>query len=269
MFLRLLTIETRKTLKHPALWIGLGGLVLLLAFTTLIEHAQIIASYKPAVGGLERDLLSGLSFFSWIGILVYAVTASVISAFDYPDRSLQLWLTRGVPRPMLLLARLTVTLFFGLLMVAFAFAAILGLASISRLIFFGHIDATNLNLNALLPSSLRVFWSALPDLALTMLAAVITRSPLYAAGATIVYGTVLEGLLARLSDRFPILVHYLPASLAQVMQVNNLALDLSAPPLPPDAASMPEVRAVFAIGLIFIALSALSLAIFSRQDLGG
>ena len=26
MFLRLLAIETRKTLMHPALWIGLGGL---------------------------------------------------------------------------------------------------------------------------------------------------------------------------------------------------------------------------------------------------
>ncbi len=30
MFLRLLLIETRKTFKHPALWIGLAGLVLLL-----------------------------------------------------------------------------------------------------------------------------------------------------------------------------------------------------------------------------------------------
>ena len=145
MFLRLLVIETRKTFKHPALWIGLGGLVFLLALTTPIEHAQIVASYQPATGGLEQDLLSGLSFFSWIGILVYAVTASVISAFDYPDRSLQLWLTRGVPRTMLLLARLTVTLFFGLLMVCFAILAMLGLAAISCLLFFGSVDASNHN----------------------------------------------------------------------------------------------------------------------------
>ena len=223
MFLRLLGIETRKTLKHPALWIGLGGLVFLLAITTLIEHAQIVASYQPAGGGLEQDLLSGLSFFSWIGILVYAVTASVISAFDYPDRSLQLWLTRGVPRPMLFLSRLTVILFFGLLMVCVAIFAMLGLASISRLLFFGSVDASNLNLTALLPAILRVLWSALPYLALTVLAAVITRSPLFAASGTIVYGTVLENLLAGLSDRFPTLVRYLPSSLAQVLQVNNLA----------------------------------------------
>ena len=207
-----------------------------------------------------------LSSRHWI--LVYAVTASVISAFDYPDRSLQLWLTRGVPRPMLILSRLAVTLFFGLLMVVFAIFAILGLAAISRLLFFGRVDTSNLNGAAIPLTILRVFWSALPYLALTVLAAVITRSPLYAAGTTIVYGTVLEGLLASLSDRFPTLVRYLPASLAQVMQSRNLALDLSAPPLPPDAAIMPELRAVFAIGLIFIVLSALSLAIFSRQDLG-
>jgi ABC-type transport system involved in multi-copper enzyme maturation permease subunit len=141
MFLRLLAIETRKTLKHPALWIGLGGLVFLLSLVTLIEHAQIANGYQPANGGLERDLLTGLSYFSWIGILVYAVTASVISAFDYPDRSIQLWLTRGVTRSMLLLSRLIVTLFFGLMLVCFAVFSILVIASLSRLVFFGNVDA--------------------------------------------------------------------------------------------------------------------------------
>jgi ABC-type transport system involved in multi-copper enzyme maturation permease subunit len=268
MFLRLISIETRKTLKHPALWIGLGGLGLLLAVITLIEHAQTANGYQPA-GGLAQDLLTGLSYFSWIGILVYAVTASVISAFDYPDRSLQLWLTRGVPRFMLLLARLTVILFFALLMVCFAMLAMLGLAALSRLLFFGSPFDASLNPLALLPAILRVFWGALPYLALTVLLAVIGRSPLFATGGAIVYGTVLESLLARLADRFPTLVRYLPAQLAQVLQIHNLALDRFAPPLPPDAASMPEARAIFAIGAIFIILSSIALIIFSRQDLGG
>jgi ABC-type transport system involved in multi-copper enzyme maturation permease subunit len=269
MFLRLLTIETRKTIQHPALWAGLGALVFLLAFTTLIEHAQIINGYQPATGGLEQDLLSGLAYFSWIGVLVYAVTASVIAAFDYPDRSLQLWLTRGVPRSMLLLARLAAILFFGLLMVILAFIAILGLAALSRLIFFGRVDTSNLNPAALLATILRVFWSALPYLALTVLFAVISRSPLFAAGGTIIYGTVIENLLANLENRFPTLVRYLPSQLAQVLQINNLTLDRTALPLPLDAAVMPEARAILAIGIIFIILSAVALAIFSRQDLGG
>jgi hypothetical protein len=141
------------------------------------------------------------------------------------------------------------------------------LASLSRLLLFGSVNASNLNPAALLPAILRVFWAALPYLALTVLFAVISRSPLFAAGGTIVYGTVLEPLLARLGDRFPNLVPYLPAQLAQVLQMHNLALNRLALPL--DAALMPEARAILAIGLIFIALGAISLAIFSRQDLGG
>jgi ABC-type transport system involved in multi-copper enzyme maturation permease subunit len=269
MFLRLLTIEARKTRKHPALWVGLGALIFLLAISIWINHMQVANGYEPMRGDLEQDLLTGLAFFQWIGILVYAVTASVIAAFDYPDRSIQLWLTRGVPRPMLLLSRLTVILFFGLLMVSFTVIALLGLSALSRLLFFGVMDASHLNWSALPLAILRVYWSSLPYLALTVLLAIISRSPLFAAGGTIIYGSVLENLLASQSDKFPTLVRYLPASLAQVLQENNLALNLSALPLPPAAAIMPETRAIFAIGLIFAALSALSFVIFSRQDLGG
>ena len=90
-FLRLLAIETRKTLKHPALWIGLGGLLFLLACAILIGHLRIRNGYG---GGIEMDLLEGLAFFSWLGILVYAILGAVIAAFDYTDRSIQLWLMR-------------------------------------------------------------------------------------------------------------------------------------------------------------------------------
>jgi ABC-type transport system involved in multi-copper enzyme maturation permease subunit len=269
MFLRLLSIETRKTFKHPALWIGIGALVFLLASIILAEQAQVARSYQPANGGLGQDMLNALSYFSWIGILIYAVTASVIAAFDYPDRSIQLWLTRGVPRSCLLLARLITILFFGLLMVILAFTAILVLVGFSHLIFFGSVDASDLNLAALLPAILRVFWGALPYLALTMLLAVVSRSPLFAAGGTIIYGTVLEALLVRLDDMFPAIVRYLPAQLAQVLQIHNLRIYRLAPSLPIDATVMPEAQAVLAIGIIFIVLSAISLVIFSRQDLGG
>jgi ABC-type transport system involved in multi-copper enzyme maturation permease subunit len=269
MFLRLLAIEIRKTLKLPALWIGLSALSFLLALIILNEHAQIANGYQPASGGLEQDLLTGLSYYTWIGILVYAVTASVIAASDYPDRSIQLWLTKGVPRSMLLLARLTVILFFGLLMVVMTFIAILVLASLSRLIFFSSVDASNLNPLALLPTILRIYWSSLPYLALTMLFAVISRSPFFAAGGTIIYGTVLESILMRLGDRFPTLVPYLPAQLAQVLQIQNVILDrLALLPLR-DTAIMPETQAILAIGVTFIILSSVSIFLFSRQDLGG
>ena len=269
IFLRLLSIETRKTLKHPALWIGLGALVFLLAMFIWIDHAQIARGYQESTGGLEQDLLNGLAFFNWIGVLVYAVTASVISAFDYPDRSIQLWLNRGVSRINLLFARSITILFFGFLMVCFTVAALLGLGAISRTLFFGVVDASNLNLSALPLVILRVFWGSIPYLGLTVLFAVISRSPLFAAGGTIVYGSVFEMLAMQAADRFPTLVRYLPASLTRVLQTFNASLDRTATLLPTDAAIMPEMRAVILIGILFIAISATSFVIFSHQDLGG
>lgn len=268
-FLRLLTIETRKTLKHPALWLGLGALLFLLTMFIWIDHAQIARGYEEATGGIERDLLTGLAFFNWMGVLVYAVTASVIAAFDYPDRSIQLWLNRGVPRTTLLFARSITILFFGLLMIIFTVAALLGLGALSRTLFFGAVDASNLNLSALPLAILRVFWGSVPYLALTVLFAVVSRSPLFAAGGTIVYGSVLEILALQAGNRFPTLVRYLPGSLTRVLQTFNENLDRATAPLPMDAAIMPEARAILLIGILFIAISITSFAIFSRQDLGG
>lgn len=269
MFLRLLAIETRKTIKHPALWMGLAALAFLLGMFILLSHLQIANRQETPSGGLEKDLLTGLAFYDWIGVLVYAVTASVIAAFDYPDRSIQLWLTRGVTRPLLLFARLIVVLFFGFLMVCFSVAVILGVGALSRTLFFGTVNASNLNLSALLPVILRMFWSAVPYLALTVLFAVISRSPLFAAGGTIVYGSVFEMFAVQAAHKFPTLVRHLPVSLSQVLQTFNAALDRTAPPLPADAASMPEIRAILLIGVLLAAFSAASLVIFSRQDLGG
>jgi len=269
MFMRLLIIETRKTLKHPALWVGMAALTFLLGFAMLVNHFQIANGYQPADGGLEKDLLFGLAFFNWIGVLVYAVVGSVISAFDYPDRSIQLWLTRGLFRPVFLFARLTAILFFGLLMVVFTIIAILGLGALSRSLFFGIVDTSNLNLSALPLVTLRVFWTSLPYLMLTVIFAIVSRSPMFAAGGTIVYGSVVELLAPNLSSKFPTLVRYLPASLSQVLQEQNTILDRTALPLPLDASIMPEPRAVILIGVISLILSITSLVIFSRQDLGG
>ena len=269
MFLRLLYIETRKTLRHPALWTGLAALLILLGMFTLISHLQITRGVRTASGGLERDVLSGLAFYNWIGVLVYAVIGAVLAAFDYPDRSIQLWLTRGVSRPHLLLARLAAILFFGLLVVCFAVASLLALGSVSRLLLFGAVDMSNLNLSALLPVSLHVFWSALPYLALSVLIAIVSRSPLFAAAGTIVYGGVFEMLALQACGRFPVSCRYLPASLSQAVQASNAALDRTAPAVLLKAMPMPEAQAFFLIGLIFFALSTAAMLIFRRQDLGG
>lgn len=269
MFLRQVFIETRKTFKHPALWLGLAALAFLLASAILISHFQIMNRYEDGSGGLERDLLNGLAFFNWLGILVYAVIGAVILVFDYTDRSIQLWLTRGVSRPVLLSARIVTVLLFSLLTICVAVAVLLGVGSISRSLFFGTVAASNLNLSALMPAILRIFWSSLPYLALSVLLGMLSRSPFFAAGGTIVYGSVVEQFIPALSARAPWLTPYLPGSLSHALQIHNSALDLHALPLSMESMPMPELQVVILIGAMFLLLSVVSLAIFSRQDLGG
>ncbi len=269
MFLRLLNIEVRKTLKHPALWAGLAALLLLLMAFTLVQHAQIARGYGFNEGGLEQDLLSGFAFFSWVGPLVYGVTATVIAAYDYPERGFQTWLSRGVPRHILMLSRLTTILLFGWCIVVFTALALLGCGALSRILFFGMLDASRLNLGALLPATLRIFWGSLPYLALTVFLAVLGRSPLFAAGGMLFYATVLERLLGGLANRFPTMIRHLPAQQAAVLLENTRSLDFAALPLDPNMGLMPESRAVFLAGMTFLALGAIALVLFSRQDLGG
>lgn len=269
MFWRALLVETRKTLRNPALWLGLGGLLFLFTCVILIRHMQIASGYTGDAGGLESDLLEGLLLFHWIGILVYAVTGAVIAAFDYLDRSIQLWLSRGLTRSMLLSARLTAILLVTLGIVACSVAAILGVAALSRSLFFGDVDVARLHLAALPLAVLRVFWGSLPYLALTVLLAVVSRSPFFAAGGTVVYGTVIEPYLPALSGRLPGLMPYVPGTLARTLHQYNAALDLTAAPLPAGAALMPQGEAVLWIGALFLLLSYAALVIFSRQDLGG
>src|SRR5690242_13771009 len=116
MFLRQVIIETRKTLSHPAFWLGLGGLTLVLGGFMFVLQAQtvwspghnhvIISGRAFSRNGLEQDLAAGLLLYGWLGSLVCAVSAAVIVAYDYPDRSIQVWLARGLPRPTLFFARL-------------------------------------------------------------------------------------------------------------------------------------------------------------------
>jgi hypothetical protein len=267
--LRQLGIETRKTYKHPALWIGLLALFLLMGMFLLVSHLQIARGVRAGQGGIEKDLLSGLAFYNWIGILVYAVIGAVIAAFDYPDRSIQIWLGRGTGRPLLLFARLVAILFFGLLITCFAVISLVILGAISRFFLFGSVYTSNLNMSALLSVILHQFWSALPYLALALLLGIVSRSPLVAAAGTIVYGCVFEMLALQAGGRFPAIVRYLPAGLSEALQASNAVLDRTVTSIPLNPTLMPGTQAFLWIGIIFLALSTSALIIFLRQDLGG
>lgn len=272
MFLHLLISEARKLLKHPILWTALGILVLIYIAYFTVRYTFISESVRNGLvdtRGLELDLQVGLGLFSNISILFYAAIAALISAYDYPDRSIQMWLTRGVPRALLLKVRLVITLTLGFLLIVFLFASILGLAMLSRTLFLGSFTAQNLNWEQLLPATLRIFAASIPYLALTVLIGVASRSPLFAVGGTLVFVTIVENLLQGWSDNYPMLIQFIPSHLSQVLYFNNYAIDRTAPPMMLAGAYLNEVQVFITIGIFLMVFSALSIGIFSRQDLGG
>src|SRR5512133_3583127 len=178
MFLRLLSIETRKLLKHPWLWLGFAGLIGFFGLYFAARYAMLATAVRNGLvdtRGLELDLQIGIGLFSFLSILFYSATGALVSAYDFSDRGVQVWLVRGVPRSLLILARLFVVLTFGFVLITVAAGISLGFGALMRTLFLGSYSAQNLNWLEVPPTVLRVFWGAVPYLALTVLLASISR----------------------------------------------------------------------------------------------
>lgn len=267
MWLRQTSIELQKMIRHPVFWAGLAALLFLLTIYTAIHFSQVKYGFTSPIGGANQDLLAALSIFNWIGGFIYAVTTAVIMAYDYPN--LRLYLSRGLPRRTLLLARLAVILLMSVMLIGFAIYAVLGLAAVMRPLFLSSADVPLLTSDTVLSALLRTFLGSLPYLGLTILLAVISRSAIFAAGGMIVYADVFEKYMLSLGNRYPLLTRYLPGQLSLILQAKNFTLDPAAPRLAisPDLMSEPQV--ILAIVIIFFFLCCLSFVIFSCQDLGG
>ncbi len=254
-FPSILGIECRKLLKHPLAWLELAGVP---AILTLYFAARYLTSgplAKEAFAGApgwEADLRGGLELFRIAGILFYASAAGFIAAYDLPERGIQAWLVRGIPRPMVILSRLVLILLVGCLIAAVAALASLGEGVLARLIFLGGYGAANPDWARVFLSVLQLFWGAAPYLGLTLLLAIGSRSPLFGAGGAIMFRTVIENVLLGLSDRFPALIRYLPAQLDVALRSQASASE-----------------AALFIGMFLVLFAGLSLLIFSGQDWGG
>lgn len=268
----LIRIEAQKLVKHPFLWLGLAGLILFFAAYFAIRYALMSASVRDGLvntHGLELDLQIGLGLFNFISILFYAAAAALICGNDSADRSIQMWLVRGVPRPLLLLARISMVLVFGLLLSAFAVGAILGLSAGARMVFLKGFTAENLNAAQIGPAILRIFWASVPYMALTVFLAVAGRSPLVAAGGTLIYRMVIETLLTGAAYRLPGLARFLPAQMAAVLEFNTITLDRTAAATALPGEFLTEPQTILTIGLLLVGFSGLSILVFSCQDRGG
>ncbi len=277
MFLNILRMECDKVFRRKLLWIGLVLAItpMVIAFVALlhISHTATALSYWLWPGGLTSALAFADGFSPGYGYSAYllAVVVGVVTAQEYSWRTMQLWLSHGISRPMLFFAKIMLA-FVTLLLVVFAFLLVGGVTSV---VFsyqvHGGIDSNHLDIGQLFLSYIRTCYGILPYVGLTFLLVVLTRSSVIAITGSILFMLAIElpltALVPLLGANFAHIAQYLPAGLAQSMNEQNYsAAHLTMPAL--ISAGHPSTAiATICIAAYTSILLGCSLWVLQRQDL--
>ncbi|MDQ6662626.1 MAG: ABC transporter permease [Chloroflexota bacterium] len=277
MFWNILRMESSKVFRRRLLWIGLviAILPMVIAFIVYFHLSQSasLAKYWIWPGGLTSALAFADGFAPGYGYSAYllAVVVGVVTAQEYSWCTMQLWLSHGIPRPLLLLAKFTLSL-ITVLLVILAFLLVGGVTS---LIFayqlHGSIDGSHFDIVQLFLSYLRTSYGILPYVGLTFLLVVVSRSAAVAVTGSILFMLAVElpltVLLPLLGANYAHVAQYLPAGLAQAMNDQNYsAVHLTMPKFISAGHPSPTIAAI-CIAVYTLVLFGISLWVFQRQNL--
>jgi ABC-2 type transport system permease protein len=231
MFWNILRMEGDKVLRRRLLWIGLmiAVLPMVIAFISIfnVDKGSPLSRYWDWPGGLISALSFANGYSPGVGYATYLLAAvvGVVTAQEYSWRTLQLWLSHGISRPLLLLAKFVLAL-ATVLLTTLAFLLVGALVSIiltSQL--HGGTPNASLDSASLLLSYLRTCYGLLPYVALTFLFVVVSRSAAVAISGLILFMLAIELpltlLLPLLGKSFAQVAQFFPAGLAQTMNQQN------------------------------------------------
>lgn len=277
MFWNILRMESDKVFRRRLLWVGLPIAIvpMVIAFIAFfsVDHSAAFARYWVWPGGLTSALAFADGYSPGYGYAAYllAVVVGVVTAQEYSWRTMQLWLSHGIPRPMLLLAKFVLAL-AAVMLTTLAFLLAGGLISI--VLTFQPHGATNgstLDLAALVLSYLRTCYGMLPYVALTFLLVVISRSAAVAITGLILFMLAIElpltGLLPLLGKGFARVAQFLPAGLAQAMNEQNYSVAHLPVTTLVSAGHPSQALAAVCIAAYTLVLGGISLWLFQRQNL--
>jgi ABC-type transport system involved in multi-copper enzyme maturation permease subunit len=283
MFWHVLSIENTKITRRKIFWV----LLFLIALIVLIIQLVLFGTYEKGMGGLsipEEERLSLAGAITWPGALVnilsyiggsafgglfFVILVGAVTAQEYTWRTLHLWLSRGVSRPVLVLSKFTALLLPAILLVIIAFL----IGGLTTAVTSIHIkDALyldQLNFMQLLLSILRTAYTLLPYGTLTFFLAVVSRSTVVAISGGVSYVLLIESLISQLMELLgePLrgLVQYLPNRLSEsLLVVNQLTLDIERGS---NASTGHSWMAALGIALWTFLFLGLSLWVFQNQDL--
>jgi ABC-type transport system involved in multi-copper enzyme maturation permease subunit len=283
MFWHVLSIENTKMTRRKIFWV----LLFLIALIILIIQLVLFGAYENGMGGLsipEDERLSLAGAITWPGSLVniltyiggsafgglfFVILVGAMTAQEYTWRTLHLWLSRGVSRPVLVLAKFTALMVPAVLFVIIAFLIGGSITAVTSIHISDALHLDQLNFVQLLLSVLRTAYTFLPYGALTFFLAVVSRSTVVTISGGVSYVLLFESLISQLMELLgePLrgLVQYLPNRLSESMSVvNQLALGVEKGSI---ANAGDSWMAALGIALWTFLFLGLSLWVFQKQDL--
>lgn len=279
MFWNVIYNEHTKIFKRRMFWVELGLMALLVLGFQFTLYAILRGTAIPAE---ERSLFTQM--ITWpnglVNILSYSggnalgglfltILVGAVTAQEYTWRTLQLWLSRGIPRLHLGIGKFVALLLPALLIVLTAvvtggvFTAIFSAQSNGSL----HLDQTDfLHLGL---SILRTTYTLLPYGAFTFLLAVASRSTVVAISGGLAYVLLIENILTQVLGLFDVplsqLAGFLPGSMAKsLMSLNQAPGGVASSVVP---GFLTPMNAAIGIGAWTLFFLGLSLVLFQRQDL--
>lgn len=283
MFLQVLSIEQRKLSKRTMLWVEIGIMALIMVGMNLLlytvsqtslsqssaleaEGATSIASQIVWPGGIAN----ALGIATGMGAFLLVILTGALTAQEYQWNSYHLLLSRGVPRPLVLIAKFLVIMVAGLLLVVTALLAGSAITALFSQSVSGTIPFAAVNWGRVGLGTLLAAYSLLPYAALTFLLAIVTRSAVASIGVGLAYTTLIESLamqgLTFLGGSWATAAQYLPAGLTQSLSAVGKRVAVSAPTA--DLSSMLSAeRAAVMVAAYTLFFVGLAVVAFRRQDL--
>jgi ABC-type transport system involved in multi-copper enzyme maturation permease subunit len=282
MYWNLLWIENQKNFRRRLLWVELAILIIFI----LLIFMGLYISIRTTPDGVtitDTDRAKLPQLVTWPGSLAFSlrfaagskllliIFVGAVVASEYSWRTYQLWLSRGIPRFLLILAKFTALIMPTLIVVIGALLVGGCISAIFSYIINGSLFLEQINLWRLGLDVFRTAYTLLPYVSITFLLAIISRSAVAAIGGCTAFGLVLENLLGQtlllLPSKLGNMAFYLPASLMESV----LSASWTPPALVEDMTPglLSPGQAGIGIAIWTVVLLGTSMWLFQRQDFSG
>ena len=283
MFWNMLIIENQKLFKRAIIWVELAIIAVgMVAINLLFFAITRMQSGDPMMAGLEETLVWPMGLTQSIGFaagpslggILIVILVGAITAQEYTWRTLQLWLSRGVPRSLFLTTKFLAVLPAALLLVITPLLFGGAITAVFSQIILGEIPFSAVEWGEVALMTLATAYTLLPYAGLAFLLAVATRSTMITVGGGLAYTLLLEGIVVQLltfaGGSWAEIGKYVPAGLAQGLMNSAASASVEVGgQMAPTVQYLEPGAAIVGIAIYTVAFVALSILIFRRQDLGG